>query len=365
MLDLFVTVDGKKMRLGYTTGSCAVAASKAAALMLTTGTKLDRVSIDTPAGIKLNLEVLHANLQNGSATCAIQKNAGDDPDSTDGIEIYAQVKKRSDGEIKIEGGVGIGRISRKGLFGKVGESAINPVPRKLISEELKRISDNGFDVLIYAPDGERIAKKTFNKNIGIVGGISIIGTRGIVYPKSEEAYKKTIELELHAIKANEGVESILLVPGAHGIKIASELGIKMPALEVSNFIGFALTTAYMEGFRNFYIVGHIGKLAKTSIGIFQTHNRIADTRMEAFVYYLALRKAPVNVLKKTMSALTAEEASEIIIEYGYENIFEDMEKGVCNRVKTYLKADDVKVHCHIYSMKRLHLYNAKEKSKCV
>lgn len=365
MLDLFVNVDGKKMRLGYTTGSCAVAASKAAAIMLTSRTKLDAVSIDTPAGIELKLDVLYADLQEDCASCAVRKSAGDDPDATDGIEIYAQVKKRKDGEVKIDGGVGIGRISRKGLFGKVGERAINPVPRKLICEELKRISNDGFDVLIYAPDGERIAKKTFNKNIGIVDGISIIGTRGIVYPKSEEAYKKTIELELHAIKVNDGVESLLLVPGAHGIKMASELGIKMPVVEVSNFVGFALTTAYMEGFRNFYIVGHIGKLAKTSIGIFQTHNRVADTRMEAFVYYLALHKAPVHILKKTMQALTAEQACEIVIEYGYENIFKEMENGVCSRVKTYLKADDIKVKCHIYSMKRLRLYNAKEKSKCV
>lgn len=356
MLDLYQTVDGKKMRLGYTTGSCAVAASKAAALMLTTGTKIDTVSINTPAGIELTLEVLHADLQKDRACCAVKKDAGDDTDLTDGIEIYAIVKNRSDGEIKIEGGIGIGRINRKGLFGEIGEAAINPVPRRLITEELNRISADGFDVLIYAPEGEAVGKTTFNKNIGIVGGISIIGTRGIVYPKSEEAYKKTIELELHAIKENDGIASLLLVPGAHGIKTAAELGIKMPAIEMSNFVGFTLTTAYMEGFRRLYLVGHIGKLAKTSIGIFQTHNRTADTRMEAFVYYLALREAPLALLKKVMTALTAEEAAEMVIANGYEKIFSDMEKGVCSRVKTYLKADDVQIKCHIYSMKRLYLY---------
>lgn len=356
MLDLFVTVDGKKMRLGYTTGSCAVAAAKAAALMLTTGKKIDTVSIDTPAGIMLDLEVFHADIQADAARCAIRKDAGDDTDLTDGIEIYACVKKRNDGTVIIEGGEGIGRITRKGLFGEIGEAAINPVPRRLITDELMRISPAGFDVLIYAPEGELIAQKTFNKNIGITGGISIIGTRGIVYPKSEEAYKKTIELELHAVKENDGTESLLLVPGAHGIKTAAELGITVPAVEMSNFIGFALTAAYMEGFRNFYLVGHIGKLAKLALGIFQTHNRIADTRMEAFVYYLALREAPIALLKKIMTALTAEEAVEVVIAAGYEKIFADMETGICNRVKTYLKADDMQVHCHIYSMKRLHLY---------
>lgn len=356
MLDLFVTVDGQKMRLGYTTGSCAVAAAKAAALMLTTGTLVNTVSINTPAGIELNLEVLHADVQKDGASCAVKKDAGDDSDATDGIEIYALVKKRTDGVIKIDGGTGIGRINRKGLFGEIGEAAINPVPRKCIAEELKRISAAGFDVLIYAPEGEAVGKTTFNKNIGVVGGISIIGTRGIVYPKSEEAYKKTIELELHAIKENDGVESLLLVPGAHGIKTAAELGMKMPAVEMSNFVGFALTAAYMEGFRRLYLVGHIGKLAKTSIGIFQTHNRTADTRMEAFVYYLALREAPLSLLKKVQSALTAEEAAELVIAAGYEKIFDDMEHGICSRVKTYLKADDVHVKCHIYSMKRLYLH---------
>ena len=357
MLDLFVTVDGQKLRLGYTTGSCAVAAAKAAAIMLTGGTAVSKVSINTPAGIKLDLDVLHAELGADYASCAIQKDAGDDTDLTDGMEIFARVTKRSDGQITVDGGEGIGRITRKGLFGEIGEAAINPVPRRLIAEELGQISPCGFDVVIYAPEGELIAKRTFNKNIGIVGGVSIIGTRGIVYPKSEEAYKKTIELELHAVKENDGIGALLLVPGAHGIKTAAELGINVPAVEMSNFAGFALTAAYMEGFRNFYIVGHIGKLAKIALGIFQTHNRTADTRMEAFVYYLALREAPIALVKKVMEALTAEEASELVIAAGYENIFFDMEEGICSRIKTYLKVDDVQVHCRIYSMKRLHLYS--------
>lgn len=352
MLDLYINVDGKKMRLGYTTGSCAVAAAKAAALILRERKIIERVEIDTPAGIPLDLEVLNPVLKEDFAIAGIRKDSGDDTDFTDGIEIYARVCVRDDGLINIEGGEGIGRIKRKGLFGEVGEAAINPVPRKLIKEELSKISDKGYDVEIFAPKGEEIAKKTFNKNIGIVGGISIIGTRGIVYPMSEEAYKKTIDLEVNAIKSNEGVSEILLAPGAHGIKTAKELGIDIPAVEMSNFLGHALSTCYMEGFRNLTVIGHIGKLSKTSIGIFQTHNRYADTRMEAFIYYLAMREAPIEFLREISREETAENATEKVIEKGYSVIFKDMEEGIASRIKTYLKDEEIRVKVIIYSMKR-------------
>ena len=352
MLDLYEVVDGKKMRLGYTTGSCATAAAKAAALILESGEIPKEVSIDTPAGIRLDLEVLNPILEVNWAQAEIKKDAGDDMDLTDGMEIFAKVKKRSDGEILIDGGEGIGRIQRKGLFGNVGDAAINPVPRKLIAEELRKISKSGYDVLIFAPKGEEIAKKTFNKNIGIIGGISIIGTRGIVYPMSEDAYKKTISLELHAVKENDGTDSLMLVPGAHGTKTARSWGIDTPSVEMSNFVGFALSNAYSEGFKNLLIVGHIGKLCKVAIGIFQTHNRTADTRMEAFVYYLAIREAPISLLREVSKALTAEEACEIVIAKGYESIFKDMKEGICSRVKTYLKDEEIFVNCRMYSMKR-------------
>lgn len=352
MLDLYEIVDGKKLRLGYTTGSCAVAGAKACAIMLEKGEIIREIHIETPAGIDLDLEILNPELRGDYAIAGVRKDAGDDMDLTDGMEIYAKVRKRSDGKIFIDGGEGIGRITRKGLFGEVGEAAINPVPRKLIKEELEKISDSGYDVEIFAPEGAEIAKKTFNKNIGISGGVSIIGTQGIVYPMSEEAYKKTIDLEIHAIRENEGVSEILLCPGSHGIKTAKEMGINMPAVEMSNFIGYALTTAYSEDFRNFTIVGHIGKLAKLSIGIFQTHNRYADTRMEAFIYYLAFRGAPIEFLNEISKELTAEEASEKVIDAGYEIIFKDMEEGANERVKTYLKDENLKVRTLIYSMKR-------------
>ena len=153
------------------------------------------------------------------------------------MEIYAKVRKRNDGEIYIDGGEGIGRISRKGLFGEIGEAAINPVPRQMIEKEVKEVSNSGYDVIIYAPMGSKIGKKTYNKNIGIDGGISIIGTKGIVYPMSEEALLKTIYLEVDTVIQKYGIDKIVLVPGNYGEKIADSLGYKEGKVKVSNYIG--------------------------------------------------------------------------------------------------------------------------------
>ncbi|WP_333657426.1 cobalt-precorrin-5B (C(1))-methyltransferase CbiD, partial [Tissierella praeacuta] len=208
-LDLYIIKEGKSLRCGYTTGSCAAGAAKAAAIMIETGETVKYVEIDTPANIKLKLEVNNPSIDGKKATCSIIKDAGDDPDNTDGIEIYATLSKRDDGQVIIEGGQGIGRIRRKGLFGKVGEAAINPVPRQMIEKEVREVSNSGYDILIFAPQGEEIGKKTFNENIGIEGGISIIGTKGIVYPMSEEALIKTIYMEIDMLEETYGKSNIV------------------------------------------------------------------------------------------------------------------------------------------------------------
>lgn len=351
-LDLYIIREGKELRCGYTTGSCATAASKAAAIMLETGKEIKYVEIDTPANIRLRLEVHNANIEKESASCSIIKDAGDDPDNTDGIEIHAEVRKRKDGLVHIDGGIGIGRIMRKGLFGKIGDVAINPVPREMIEKELREVSNCGYGVVIYAPKGETIAKKTYNKNIGIEGGISIIGTKGIVYPMSEEALIKTIYMEIDMAYETVGDENIVLVPGNYGEKIADSLNIKIPRVKVSNFIGDSLLYAYNKGFKSITLIGHIGKFAKLSIGVFNTHSKVCDARMEAFVYYLAFMGAPLDLIKKIDSTLTAEEAINICIEQGYGEIVKLMQKGAESRVKKYLKDEDYNVEVIIYSMEK-------------
>lgn len=351
-LDMYVIKDGKKLRCGYTTGSCAAGAAKAAALMLETGNKINYIEIDTPAGIRLKLEVNDQEIFCKKASCSIVKDGGDDPDSTDGMKIYAEVEKREDGKVLIDGGVGIGRIKRKGLFGEIGDSAINPVPRKMIEKEVGEVSNSGYNILIYAPEGEEISKKTYNKNIGIEGGISIIGTKGIVYPMSEDALIKTIYMEVDMIEERYGKDNIILVPGNYGEKIANSLGLVDRIVKISNFIGDSILYIYNKGFKSITLIGHIGKFSKLSIGVFNTHSKICDARMEAFIYYLALRGAPMKILEKVGKAITAEEGLNICIDEGYGEIIRDMELGAEMRIRKYLKDEDYPVKVIIYSMER-------------
>jgi cobalt-precorrin-5B (C1)-methyltransferase len=351
-LDLYVIKEGKSLRCGYTTGSCAAAAAKAAAIMLETKEIIKYVEIDTPANIRLKLEVTNPSIEENKVTCSIIKDAGDDPDNTDGIEIYAEVRKIEGGKINIDGGIGIGRIKRKGLFGEVGEAAINPVPREMIQKELKEVSNSGYDVVIFAPQGQIIGKKTFNENIGIEGGISIIGTKGIVYPMSEEALVKTIYMEVDMTEQTYGKDHIVLVPGNYGEKISESLGIDKPRVKVSNFLGDSLLYVYSKGFKSITLVGHIGKFSKLAIGVFNTHSKVCDGRMEAFIYYLAFMGAPMELLNKVNNAITAEEGLNICIEAGYGQVVKHMEKGAEDRIRKYLKDENYNVKVIIYSMER-------------
>lgn len=349
MHDVFVIKDGKKLRCGYTTGSCAAAAAKAAAKMLMTRKETDRINIDTPSGIELELKVCRPCIEEEYASCCIIKDAGDDPDVTDEIEIFARVSKRDDGLINIDGGEGIGTITNKGFWGEVGQKAINPVPRKMIKEELAEISPDGFDVVIYAPKGAEIAKRTFNENIGIVGGISIIGTSGIVEPMSEDALKKTIYLEIDSAR-DSGADELILFPGNYGEKISKDLKLRGKGIKISNFIGDTLLYINEKGFKGITLVGHIGKLCKLSIGAFNTHSKTSDVRIEAFVYYLALSGAPLKLIESIDCCRTSEEAVRLTMEAGYEKIFAAMIKGCEYRIKRYLKQSSLKIKVIMYSM---------------
>lgn len=350
MNDIYDIKEGKKLRCGYTTGSCSAAAAKAAVIMFTKNYYIERVSIDTPAGIVLDLEVKKPFIGDDYAICCIVKDAGDDPDVTDGMDIYVKVTKRKDNLIVIDGGEGIGRITRYGFMGKIGEAAINTVPRKMIESEIRKISPLGFNVIVYAPMGDSIAKKTFNKNIGIEGGISIIGTSGIVHPMSDEALLKTIYLEIDTIFSDD-IREVILYPGNYGENMVKELGLQGRKVKISNFIGDSLIYCYNKGFKKITLVGHIGKLSKLSIGAFNTHSRNCDVRMEAFIYYLALKEAPYEVLNKVKECITTEEALDVIYKTNYSCILQDMKKGCIERMKKYVKDDDYEIELFMYSMK--------------
>ncbi|MGK5093515.1 cobalt-precorrin-5B (C(1))-methyltransferase CbiD [Deltaproteobacteria bacterium TL4] len=346
----YVIKHGKQLRKGYTTGSCAAGAAKAAAMMLVSQKVVDLVEIETPAGVKLQLSVLDTEITNESASCAVVKDSGDDPDVTDKVKIYATVKKRSDGEIIIEGGQGIGRITRAGFIGTPGDAAINPVPRKMIGEEVGRVAKHGWDVLIYCPEGEAIAKKTFNANLGITGGISILGTTGIVDPMSEEAWKQSVFLEIDAIEFAKSPEIILYL-GNYGQRLIAQLALTAPSVKISNFIGETLLYCQTQSFEKVTLIGHIGKLSKLALGAFNTHSKVCDTRIEAFVYYLALAGAPLSLLHQVNQCATAEEALRYLIkEDAYATIFHEMELGCVERIRRYLKDPEFNIQVILFSI---------------
>jgi cobalt-precorrin-5B (C1)-methyltransferase len=197
MMERYVLKNGKKLRYGYTTGSCAAAAAKASAIMLKSKEKINEVEIDTPKGWNLKIQIHDADFNDKKASCSVVKDSGDDPDVTNGLKIFAEVASTGRKNIKIIGGKGIGKVTKEGLSLEPGEWAINPTPRKMILEEIRKIfPKGGYIIKLWIPKGEEVAKKTFNPKLGIEGGISIIGTSGIVEPMSEEAFKESIRLEM-------------------------------------------------------------------------------------------------------------------------------------------------------------------------
>ena len=336
-MDSFITKDGKRLRRGYTTGSCAAAASKAAALMLLTGRELETVWLMTPRGIGLTLAVAGTVRGEDFVSCGIVKDSGDDPDVTNGMTVYARVEKIPEPHaVLIDGGEGIGRVTKPGLDQPVGAAAINSTPRRMITEALLEVMEDcgyhgGLSVVISAPAGAELAKKTFNPRLGIVGGLSILGTTGIVEPMSDEAVVETIRTEL-SMRAADGRKSVLFVPGNYGADyVRGELGIDPEtAVTVSNFIGDAFSLAAEAGFSSALLVGHIGKLIKVAGGIFNTHSRYGDCRAEIFAAHAGMCGASAEAVRRIMDSAMTDDMLSILEEDGLrgpvmDSIMERME----------------------------------------
>ena len=339
-MDRYVTVDGKQMRLGYTTGSCAAAASKAAAWLLLTGRPLEKVSLLTPKGIPLELPLREVSLGEGRAVCAIEKDGGDDPDVTTGALIYAEVSYAEVPGVEIDGGVGVGRVTKPGLDQPVGNAAINSTPRRMIREnveEVCRLADyrGGLKVVISAPAGVELAKKTFNPRLGIVGGISILGTTGIVEPMSETALVETIRVELRQRRA-EGAEYALLTPGNYGADFLREsLQVDWKkAVLTSNFIGDSLDACREFGFRGALLVGHIGKLVKISGNMLKTHSKWGDCRVELLAAFAGAEGLSREAQSRVLECVSCDEALRIIDE---EKLREKVLRRVTGRVEFNLR----------------------------
>lgn len=302
---------GKALRRGWTTGSCAAAASQAAAVLLLTGIAPPEIHLHTPGGITFCLPVEDAHRSGNAAVCTVRKDAGDDPDTTNGVRITASVRRIEKG-VAIEGGTGVGRITRPGLAMPVGEAAINPGPRQQITDAVHRAAEQngyggGFSVTISVEDGEALAAQTYNCHLGIVGGISILGTSGIVEPMSEKALVDTIRLELDSLYA-QGQRIAFLCPGNYGADFARDtLGLELGrAVKCSNFIGEALDHAVYRGYPDILLVGHAGKLVKLAAGGMNTHSSVADGRQEIFTAHAALCGAGQDTLAALMEAVSVD-----------------------------------------------------------
>lgn len=335
-----VWVEQKKMRTGYTTGSCAAAAAKAAVCMLLSGEVIQQVRLMTPKGVELDLEVEQIQRRQHGVRCAVRKDSGDDPDVTNGIYVYAEVRKEPEPGIYLDGGEGIGRITKKGLEQPVGAAAINRVPRQMILEAVKEQSirygyQGGLSVIISAPEGKKLAAKTFNPRLGIENGISILGTSGIVEPMSEKALTDTIFLEMKMLKEN-GIDRCCVVPGNYGRDfLAEQLGVDTDqAVKCSNYIGETIDAAVNLEMRSLLLIGHIGKLIKVAAGVMNTHSRQADCRMEVLAAYAAAEGTSAECVQAILSCITTTEALELLKEKG---ILSGVMERVMERIDFHLR----------------------------
>lgn len=341
---------GKAYRKGYTTGSCATAAAKVAALMILRQQIIHQISIVTPSGVTLHLNVEEPLIHGNQATAAIRKDGGDDVDVTHGMLIYAQVKLRDDAHITITGGTGVGKVTQKGIGLPIGHSAINKTPLQTIEAAVREVlgPERGADVVIFAPEGEERALRTYNSRLGILGGISILGTTGIVTPMSEESWKRTLAIELEQKREN-GLDKVIFVPGNHGERFVREqLQVDTNlVVTMSNFVGYMLQEAERLAFRHVVMVGHLGKLIKVAAGIFHTHSHIADGRMETLVTHLALAGAPNELLQQVYHCLTTEAAMELIAQAGYESVYDAIATRIVDRVQQMLRYSPQPFTCDV------------------
>lgn len=348
-MEEYIVKGGKKLRLGYTTGSCAAAAAKAAAYMLLTGRRMEQVELTTPKGIRLTLPVREIRIGENAVSCAIEKDGGDDPDVTTGALVFATVSRRKSPGVDIDGSEGVGRVTKPGLDQPVGEAAINSVPRQMIRENVEAVQrlagdEGGLSVVISVPGGEALAKRTFNPRLGVVGGISIIGTTGIVEPMSEAALVGTIRVELRQ-RRESGAEYILLTPGNYGSDfIRGGLGLDpAEAVQTSNFIGDAVEMCRELGFRGALLVGHVGKLVKLAGGMFNTHSKYGDCRMEILAAHAAAAGLRAERVKEVLQCVACDEALRIL-----------REEGLCEQTMARL-TERVGVHLRVKAGERMEM----------
>lgn len=354
-MDDYIIRNQKFLRYGITTGSCAAAAAKAAARLMLTGVLCDHVTIDTPSGKSIDIAVNKVSCSENMAEFMVIKDSGDDPDVTDKAEIHVSLQKadsisvsenafRYEGfcEIYLDGGEGIGRVTSEGLEQSIGQAAINKVPRQMIFsavDETARLSDyrGRLLIVISVPNGKELSGRTFNPRLGIEGGISILGTSGILEPMSEKAFVDTIEAQIKQ-SVNKGNKNIVIVPGNYGEKYVSQYIGNVPVIKCGNFIGETLDIAFLYRVSSLLLAGNIGKLIKLAAGIMNTHSLYADGRQEIMAVHSVLCGADKETAEKIMNCLTTDEMIAVLDDKGIrDSVMQSISLKIQEHVRRRLK----------------------------
>ncbi|MBR1645887.1 MAG: cobalamin biosynthesis protein CbiD [Selenomonadaceae bacterium] len=326
----------KFLRSGYTTGACAAAGVKAALILLTTGEIVDDVEITALDGTQLKIPVARVEKISDGIRVEVVKFSGDDPDITNGASVFTTVRQIFGDEIIFRAGVGVGTITKAGMQLPIGEPAINPKPRELIRNVAAQFNIGGLEVEISIPAGVELAKKTLNPILGVEGGLSIIGTTGVLRPMSEEAFKNSLVPQIDVAIA-AGFNELIFVPGKIGETIAKKIGFPDGAIiQTSNFIGFMLEAAAQRNVAKIILCGHVGKLVKVAAGIFHTHNRVADGRLETLAAYSAAEGLPSTEVQKILDANTTEDAAQIISANHLERVYKKIAERASLRAMRYV-----------------------------
>ena len=331
-----------KLRTGFTTGTCATAASKAGILAIINQQSLNSVDVILPKRDKINIQINSCNFSKDNAQCSVIKDGGDDPDVTHGAEIFVDISLTDTiGSIEIDGGKGVGRVTKPGLGLEIGTAAINPTPKKMILENIQEVGEevlgkNGIKIVVSVPTGEELAKKTDNPRIGILDGISILGTSGIVIPYSTASFAAAIRQQIDVVSSMND-EEVVLTTGGRSEDFAREI-IKLPDhsfIQMGDFSGYTIQQCAKKSLKKAYVAGFIGKLAKMAAGVKQTHVKGGKVDMK-FLSELAKRcNANSETIRKILGANTARNVQEIVIEDNVDGFFDEITKETCNQMRQH------------------------------
>jgi len=327
-----VEVDSKpkgKLRTGFTTGTCAAAGAKASVLSIINQKSIDFVDVILPKKSKIQIKIEKCNFNSQGAQCSVIKDGGDDPDVTHGAEICVKVLLTDRlGQVEIDGGKGVGRVTKPGLGLEIGSAAINPTPKKMITENILEVAKdilqrNGIRVMISVPKGKDLAIKTDNPRLGILGGISILGTSGIVIPYSTASFAAAIRQSIDVTIAM-GNDSVVLTTGGRSEDFSKKI-INLPDhcfIQMGDFSGYAIQQCAKKGIRKAHVAGFIGKLTKMGMGVKQTHVKGSKVDMKFLADVARKCDAPTELIEEIKHANTARHVFEIITSKSVNGYFD-------------------------------------------